>query len=149
MADVPPGTTMPSRTAAAWARLPLLWVIIGAALVIGLLALLVKGAEWKAVIDARNATPAGSASFSDIGTPSLQGAWDLSGKFALVDNSGRSATYGQVPFDFVDPIPSNIEKGDLVQVTCRVRLMKDGIMGPVRLRVDVCRDLLLLEDVSG
>ncbi len=140
---------MQSRDAAAWARRPLLWVMIGGVLVLVLLALLMKGAEWKAAADARDATPVGSATFAEIGTPSIQGVWDLTGKFVLVDNSGRSATYNQVPFGFVDPIPSDIGALDLVQVTCRVRWSKDGIMGPYRLRVDVCRDIVLLSDVTG
>ena len=151
MTDVPPRTTIQSHPdAAALARRPLLWVMIGAALVIGLLALVVKGAEWKAASDARNATAAGSATFAEIATyPSLKGVLDLTGQFNHVDHSGRKAFAGLMPLDFVDPIPAAIGVGDLVQVTCRVQWSKDGVLGPLRLRVDVCRDILLLDDVSG
>jgi hypothetical protein len=75
---------------------------------------------------------------------------DLTGRFERIDHAAGRATVEatlsspSVVTHFVDPIPSSIDPGDLVQVTCRVRWAADGVFRSLTLRVDVCRDVVLL-----
>lgn len=119
------------------------------AVVVALIVLVPALVDWKAANDARTADPVGSATFAEISKPPFPaGVLVLTGQFDLIDHAARRA--GSIlPFEFVDPIPADVTAGERVQVTCRVRLLKDGVLGPTSLRVDVCRDIVRLSSPSG
>lgn len=119
------------------------------AVVILLLYLVPVLVDWKAATDAKGAEPVGSATFSELVQPPFpRGVLVLTGQFVEVDHASRRAA-NLVPFEFVDPIPTDVAAGDRVQVTCRVRVMKEGVLAPYALRVDVCRDVVHLGPSSG
>lgn len=117
--------------------------------VVALLILVPALVDWKSANDARTAEPVGSATFAEILKPPFpEGVLVLTGQFDQVDHASQRAG-SRLPFEFVDPVPAGVVAGDLVQVTCRVRWLKDGVLGPTNLRVDVCRDIVRLSSSSG